>query len=406
MRILVVTPHYLPDAGAGASLFAMLCEALTRRGHEVTIIAAVPHYPSGHVPQEFRGARARHTVENGVHVIRVPVPSVDRSRMIRRFFQSMAFQLRATWAELSQRYDVAVFTNPVLSTGLPLTLSAVFHRKPVVFSVHDVYPNVGVALGVFRHRPIIAAVTAAERFCLERARYVRILSESFEPSLRSLGVPQEKLVLIYDWVDTDLISPLPRDNAFAREYGLVDKFVVLYAGNIGLSQGLEHVLAVAEKLSSRSEIQFVFVGDGAGRTRLMAQAEESHLTNVRFVPFQPRAQLPEVLATADVSLVILQRGIGVQSLPSKSFSILASGRPLVASVDTDSDMVRLVERSGAGICLPPEDPEQLAKAILALECDDALRKQMGQNGREYALRFHSPESAAEQFEGLLSSAIK
>ena len=220
MNILVVTPHYLPDAGPSAPLYALLSEALVQRGHEVTVIAAVPHYPSGRVPQAFRGMQTRLAVENGVRVMRVPVPSVDRSHMLQRLAQFVAFQLRAAWAGHSRSYDVALFSNPWLSTGLPLAVSALIHRKPLVFSIHDVYPNIGVTLNVFRQQWVIKLVAAGERFCLKRAKYVRILSESFGPSLRALGVPEDKLALIYDWVDTDLIQPLPRDNEFAREHRL------------------------------------------------------------------------------------------------------------------------------------------------------------------------------------------
>jgi colanic acid biosynthesis glycosyl transferase WcaI len=209
------------------------------------------------------------------------------------------------------------------------------------------------------------------------------------------------MALVYDWVDTDLIQPLPRDNGFAREHNLADGFVVLYAGNIGLSQGLEHVLAAAELLADHPDFHFVLVGDGAGREQLAAQAEQRRLVNVQFLPFQPRARLPEVLATADVSLVTLRHGVGSGSLPSKTFSILASGRPVLASVDEGSETWNLVERAEAGLCVPPESPAQLAKAILRLSQDDDLRERLGQNGRAWAERYHSPQSAAEQFEKLL-----
>jgi colanic acid biosynthesis glycosyl transferase WcaI len=401
MNIQVVTPYYLPDGGPSAPLFAMLCETLARRGHHVTVVAAVPHYPSGRVPAEFRGWRTRKSLESGVHVIRVPVPSLDRSRLGQRFLQFAIYQLNAARLGLMQDCDVAICSNPALMTGLPLAVLTVLRRKPAIFSVHDVYPDVGISLGILRNPTAVWGVTALERFCLHHAARVRILAESFAPAVRNLRVPDSKLVLIYDWVDTDLIRPLSRANAFARENGLVDRFVVLYAGNIGLSQGLETVLRAAQQVVDYPDIEFVFVGDGTAKERLVAQADELKLQNVRFLPFQPRLRLPEVLATADVSLVMLQRGIGIQSLPSKSFSILASGRPLVSSVDEDSDMSRLVQRSEAGLCVPPEDPNRLVEAILHLRANPALRERMGRSGRAYALQHHSPESAAAQFESIL-----
>jgi colanic acid biosynthesis glycosyl transferase WcaI len=405
MNVLVITPYYLPDSGPSAPLYAMLCQALVKRGHEVAVISAVPHYPSGQVKAEHQHKRTTKTVEDGVQVIRVPLPSMDRSRFAQRLLQFLIYQLRATVVGMREHYDVLLFSNPFLMVGIPFAFLAVMRRKPAVYSVHDVYPDVGIKLGIFRHPWVIRLVTSLERYCLDRAVFVRILSESFAPSMRSLGVSDAKTVLIYDWVDTDLIQPMSRENSFSREHGLVDSFVVLYAGNIGLSQGLENVLTAAEKLSGVAEIRFVFVGDGAGRERLEKDAAKRGLTKVLFIPFQPRARLPEVLATADVSLVILQKGIGSGSLPSKSYSILASGRPLLASVDTESDMARLVERSQGGICVPPEDPEALAQAIRTLKANPLQREKFGINGRAYALKFHSPVSAAEQFDELLRKAI-
>ena len=406
MRLLVVTPHYPPDGGPSAPLIGMLCETLARRGLDVTVIAAAPHYPSGRVLKEFRGRWIRSTEENGIHVLRVWVPSLNRSRLLQRALQFLCFQVGASLAGLSRRYDAALISNPGLEVWLPFAVHSVLRRTPSVFIVYDVYPDVGIALGIFRNRAVISAVAALERFCLRRAVCVRIISESFVPSLRALGVPASKLVLIYDYVDTDLIKPLPRENVFAAENGLSGRFVVLYAGNIGLSQGLENVLQVAERLSSCSDLLFVFVGDGAGREALVAAAQKRRLNNVRFLPYQPRVRLPEVLASADVSLVILKKGIGIQSLPSKIFPILASGRPLLASVDEQSATADLVKRSKAGICIPPEDPERLAEAVQTLRNSPEMCKEFGQNGRRHAIQHHSVESASARFEALFESAVE
>jgi colanic acid biosynthesis glycosyl transferase WcaI len=244
-----------------------------------------------------------------------------------------------------------------------------------------------------------------ERFCLNNSNIVRIISDSFRPGLRALGVFDDKMALVYDWVDTEIIRPLPRENVFAREHDLIGQFVVLYAGNLGLSQGLEHVLTAAEMLADHSDISFVFVGDGAKREYLVSQAEQRQLTNVKFIPFQPRQRLSEVLASADVSLVTLQRGIGTGSLPSKTFSILASGRPVLMSIDEESETWNLIKRAGAGVCVPPENPTALVGAILSLKKDPELRECLGRNGRAWAEKHHSPQSGAKQIEKLLFEAI-
>ncbi len=404
MRILIVTPYYLPDGGPSAPLFAMLSEALVKRGHAVTVICAVPHYPSGLVLPEFR-KKQKPALENGVQVIRIRVPSMNRKNLFQRLIQLLIYQVGCCLAGAKYDYDVVLLSNPMLMVGLPFIFLAVARKKPAVYSIHDVYPDVGVTLGVFRHKPVVAAVAALERFGLEHASRVRILSKSFIPGLHGLGVPDGKMTLIYDWVDTDLVRPLARQNSFACEYKLIDKFIVMYAGNIGLSQGLEHVLAAAEILCRQEDIRFVIVGDGIARPGLVERVKQRSLNNVQFIPVQPRGRLPEVLAAADVSLVTLQKGISNGSLPSKSFSILASGRPLIASVDENSDLARLVHRAHAGICVPPDNPELLAKAILDVKEEAVQRSRYGENGRFYVLQHHSPETAAVRFENLLTAAM-
>lgn len=404
MRILMLVPHYEPDMGPSAPLFTMLGVGLAQRGHNVTVIAAVPHYPSGQVQSGFRGWKIRDSVENGVRVVRVPVPSLNRTNLSFRLLQFISYQLGAVWAGQGCEFDAALVANPALWVWMPFNWLIARHHRPAVFAVFDVFPDVGIALNIFRHKAVINAVARLEKSCLSRSAVVSILSDSFRPPLRALGVPDEKMALTYGWVDTDLIRPTPRENDFAREHELNDAFVALYAGNMGLSQGLETVLA-ASALMAGNGTRFLFVGDGAGRESLVREAGRRQLSNVQFLPFQPRQRLPEVLAIADVSLVHLRKGIAADSLPSKIWSILASGRPIVAAVDEGSDAWKLVTRAEAGICIPPEDPSELAKALLTLKNNPELAGQLGRNGRRWAESHHSPRVAAEQFEILLNRAI-
>src|SRR5512135_230846 len=205
MRLLVITPYYPPDGGPSAPLFGMLCEELARRGLDVTVITAAPHYPTGKVQPGYRGFWFRRSDESGVRVIRVGVPSGDRARLPFRALQFACFQAGAALAGLTRRFDVALFPNPGMDVWLPFALQTVLRRTPSVFAVYDVYPDVGISLGIFRSRAVIAAVAALERFCLKHAASVRIISGSFVPALQRLGVPDAKLVLIGDYVDTEMI---------------------------------------------------------------------------------------------------------------------------------------------------------------------------------------------------------
>ena len=405
MRVLLITPYYAPDLGPSAPLFTMLAEGLKNRGHDVVAVTTVPHYPSGTVMPSYRGRWIHRSWENGVEIFRLWVPSVRRSNLALRLLQCLCYQVGAVIAQFNQDYDAVIAANPALWVWLPFAYYVTVRHKPALLSIHDVYPDVGVALGVFRNRLTTAVVAGLERYCLNRAQVIRILSESFRPGLRNLGTPDSRMTLVYDWVDTDLIRPVSRANHFAVENGLEHRFVVLYAGNIGLSQGLETVLCTAEHLAKHPNVRFLFVGDGPGLEGLVSNAQSRHLTNVQFLPFQPRSRLSEVLGTADVSLVILRQGIGTDSLPSKTFSVLASGRPIIASVDKHSETWNLVLRAQAGLCVQPENPQELANAILKLKNDRDLREHLGRNGRIWAELKHSPRAATIQFEELLNKAI-
>lgn len=405
MRILVLVPHYNPDGGPSAPQFTMLCEELARLGHQVTVITAVPHYPSGQVPREYRGKLRIRSYENGVSVIRVALPSANRRNLIWRMIQFISYQIGATLAGWNHKYDVILTVTAAIQVWLPFTFLSVLRHKPAVYSVHDVYPDIGVKSGVFQSKTVIHLVSILEDFCLNHATYVRVLSESFKPSLIARGVPEEKLILIYDWIDTDLIKPMPCDNNFAIEHDLENYFVILYAGNIGVLQGLESVLETANLLKDSSDIRFVFIGDGTAKKSLIGKADQLNLPNVKFLPYQPFEKMPEILVMSDVSLVSLVKGCGFGALPSKCFAIMASGRPVLASVDEGSETWNLVKRAEAGLCVPPEDPQKLVEAILTLKQDQDLRERLGRNGRCWTERYHSPQSAAVQFEKLLSMAM-
>ncbi len=406
MKILIIASYYIPDGGPAGQLYKLLCEALSQRGHQVTVLTSVPHYPSGRVPKEFRGKWIFRTTENGVNVVRVSLPSVNRSNLLARMVQFISFQLNAIIACFWEKYDVVLTHSPAIESLFPYIYYSILRRKPAIYSVHDVYPDVGIKLGIFRNKLVINAVATMEQVCLNNSAKVRILSSSFLAGLQKLNVNQDKIALIYDWVDTDAIRPLPKINMFSQEFGLTNSFIVAYAGNLGLVQGLDTILDAAKILLSNKEITFVFVGDGSNRIQLFEKAKRLELSNVLFIPYQPIERMSEVLSSVDVVLVSLSKGTGFGALPSKTYSIMASGRPIIACLDPGSEAWDLVERSKAGICIEPENPEQLANAIMKLKSDVQLRNEYGENGRKYVEMNHSPEKAAEQFEALFLDCIK
>ena len=212
MKILVVTPYYTPDLGPSAPMLSVLCESLASRGYEVTVLAAVPHFPSGRVASKYKQGIWQWKELNGVQVCRVRVPSGNRANLCHRLWTLFIYQLLVTIAGWRLSYDATFITNPAIETGIPFAVLSWLRRKPCIFGVWDLYPEVGQQLGIFRNRVVIAVVKALEDFCLQKAAVVQALSEDFVQNLSArVGCP-EKLVVIPIWIDMEFIHPLSRKN--------------------------------------------------------------------------------------------------------------------------------------------------------------------------------------------------
>jgi colanic acid biosynthesis glycosyl transferase WcaI len=291
--------------------------------------------------------------------------------------------------------------SPPLTLGLAGWAVAKARKAPFVFNVQDVFPDVAVELGVLTNRRLIAAAGKVERFCYEHADAVTVLSDDLRANVQAKTSHPDRVQVIPNFVDTEAIAPQPPENSYRRQFGLDGKTVVMYAGNVGLSQSLDMVMDVAAALSYEESLVFVINGQGAARSNLELRA--AGLPNVRFVDIQPAHRLPEVLAAADVHLVPLKRGLGRSSVPSKTYSIMAAGRPLIASVDEASEVSRLVQRSGAGIAVAPDDAEALTKALQRLlEAPDEAAE-MGRAGRRFVETWASPGAIAEAYERLFTT---
>jgi len=405
MRVLVVTPYYAPDLGPSAALYEMLCEGLVRMGCEVSLVCAVPHYPSGLVASEYRGRLVWRENRNGVDVTRVWVPSLDRRRLPFRLLSFACYQMLATVVALGRRHDVLCVSSPALETYLPFFVSHLLLRQPVVYSVHEIYPDIGVKLGYFKNRSVIRVLDRLERWCCGKARCVRALSEGYKKQLEAKGVPSSKLAVIWDWIDTDFLQPMPRRNTFSAQWDLDSPFVLMYAGNLGSTQGLEYVVEAARLLADEPAIRFVLVGDGIAKQSLQDSVRRAGLSNVQFIPFQPRESLPLVLASADVLLNTVKKGVGTDTVPSKLYSIMASARPVIATIDSGTDTWDLIQRAQCGVSVEPNDARALTKAIQELYRDEAFRTRLGGNGRTYVTRHHSKEAACREFHQLLRAAV-
>jgi colanic acid biosynthesis glycosyl transferase WcaI len=403
MRILLMIVQYPPDVNSTGLLMAQVAEGLRDCGHEVSVVTSFPHYEKFRIWPEYRGKLAQRAQDNGIDVTRLYVyASGSKQRMLHRLLSYLSFNALATVAGLFSRrtYDLILCTNGSFFTGIAASIIGLAHGIPFVYNVQDLYPDVPVRAGQLRNRHAIAALASIERRMYRAAAHVTVIAPSFRDNLLGKGVPAQKVSVIPNFVDTEFIRPLPKVNDFSQQHGLADRFVVSHAGNLGFVYDLRTLLEAAALLAAERDILFLIVGDGVAKPDLKRKAQQLNLRNVRFMPFQPSASLPWLRAASDVQVSLYKRGSANASLPSKIYEIMASGRPLLASADRESEVWRLVGDTQCGVCVEPEDAGQLAQAILTLYRDPALREAMSRRGRQHAVQSYSRQVVVDRYHDL------
>ncbi|UCH32934.1 MAG: glycosyltransferase family 4 protein [Armatimonadota bacterium] len=401
MKVLILSMHYRPDQTGNGPLVGDLAEHLASQGHRVTVVCGMPFYPQRVIPQAYCGRLACRERQDGVDVFRTHVCVRPGGTLLDKVLLQASFSISCIYGLLrAGRPDVVLCVSPPFPSGLPGLLAARLWRVPFIFNVQDIFPDVVEQLGLLKRSWFTSLLHAVEKWIYRHSARVAVISPSFVSNLMRKGVPRSKLAVIYNWVDTSFIRPLPRDNDFRRDLSLDDQFVVLYSGNIGRSQSLEVLLNAAREMEQHRTL-FLVVGDGTRKQSVVSKAQAMGLTNVRFLPLQPREKLPLMLAAADVSVILLREEASYTSLPSKIPTIMSSGRPLVASVGLASDAARIVAESQCGIAVPPDDPVPFVAALHALREDHALRDNCARSARRGAERLFSRQSALSAYEDLL-----
>lgn len=407
MRILLLTLYFAPDVAANAVIMTELAEQIVKSGHDVTVVTSFPHYASNAIAPEYQGRLFERDQYKGINVIRTYLYTLpNKQKMMPRLLNYLSFNALSTLASLFEGpYDIILAPSPPLTIGFTAWAVSRLKRIPYIYNVQDIYPDIAIRLGVLTNPQLIRFFTSLESFVYRKAAAITVLSQGFQANLLAKGVPQDKVRIIPNFVETDFVRPLPKDNSFARQHDLQDKFVVMYAGNVGMSQGLDVMLEAATHLEALSDILLLIVGNGAAKAGLEQQAAQMGLGNVSFLPFQSRSVLPEMYATADVSLVCLRRNIGSESVPSKAYTIMSSGRPLLAAVSEEAETKTLIEQAECGLWVEPEEPRALADAIRLLYHDSALRSRLGKNGRAEVQANYTPKRVAKQYVQLLESLV-
>ena len=407
MRILIYHMRYRLDATGTGPLVADLATDLAALGDDVRVVTSVPHYGMSEVPDEFRGRLIHRGADSGVRLWRTTGYARAQANVLHRGLDYMLYSALSVPAGIhSGACDVVLGIAPPITVGPVGWATARLRRCPFVFVAQDIWPDGLISMGNLRSRSAIAAFRLLEKIVYRVSSSIVVVSEGMKENLTAKGVPAAKIEVIPNWVDTDVIQPMERQNAFRTDLGLTDRFVVLFAGNLGFAADLERVLGAARLLRGESRFVFLLVGSGSAKPALMQAAEGERLSNVVFVPTQPANKLPEILAASDLSLVTLKKDMGRVSVPSKIYSYMASARAILACVPASSEAKRLIEESGCGVWVPPDAQQALAQAIVEMSRDPSLLELMGQRGRQYAMKHCSRSAALAAYHRLLHDLVQ
>ena len=400
LRLVVVCPHFAPDTAPTGEVMTRIVTELAARGHRIEVVTALPWYRSHAIEPGWKGRwmRTERTAWGTIRRVH-PFPGTDKTNLVRRALGFAGFTaLAGVRAMLGRRADAVIAMSPPLTLGLTGWVAHLTRRAPLVFNVQDIFPDAAVRTGAITNRRVIAALSWLERVSYRAADAVTVLSDELAENVRA-KLPSrlaERVVVIPNFVDTERIRPQPRLNAFRDEHAIGTEPVVMYAGNLGFSQSLPMLVELARRMPG---VTVVINGDGSARKSL--EADAAGLANIRFTGYQPKERLPEVLAAGDVHVVPLRAGLGSVSVPSKSYSILAAARPVVAAIDADSEVPRMLARSGAGVAVPPDDPEAFIAAVAELVADPQRAEAMGAAGRRWVETAASPATVAGAYEALV-----
>lgn len=407
MRILIYSYNYHPEPIGIAPLMTELAEGLVNRGHEVRVVTAMPNYPQRTIYPEYRGKLYCNEFRNGVLIQRCyvaiwPKPGlIGRALLEGSFITCSLLQALRGWQP-----DIILATSPSLPACLPVTLLKNLYGCPIVLNLQDILPEAAVQTGLLSNRLAISVFELLEKFAYSNATQISVIAEGFRENLLSKQVPASRISIIPNWVDVNFIRPLPKEtSAFALRHDLLEKFVVLYSGNIARTQGLRNAIRAARALSDYPDIRFVIVGEEKHLQDLREFCQQLNVNNVLLLPFVPRAELPDMLAAADVGLIMQKRNVVGFNMPSKTQLLLACGRPIIASVPSNGTAAKAVLASGGGLVVRPENPTALVQGVLELYQHREKGRQLGRQGRLYALNHYSFQSALDRYEKLFESLI-
>ena len=388
MRVIVWGINYAPEFTGIAPHSVELCEFLGGLGHEVEMVTSFPYYPTWQKRPEDRGRLYRTDLINGVHVHRSWHFVPGRVSAIKRILHEGSFVFTSTWRALTfPRPDVYVVVSPPLLLGVAAWFVGKVKGAPFVFHVQDMQPDAAVGLGMLKAGWFTRALYGLEAFAYRHAARVSGITRGMLKIFADKGVPESKLVYFPNAIDLKSDAPAPERGEFRKRHGFApDEFLAVYAGNLGVKQGLDVLLETAPLLRGQ-RIRFLICGDGAQREALAARAREMKLPNFSILPLQAGRDYRALLVDADLCFITQQAGAGNSFFPSKLLGLLAESKPVVTVAAPECELALSLAEGGFGVNVPPGHPKELAELLDALANDPPRLAGFGAAGRRYVEQF-------------------
>lgn len=384
MKAIFPCSYYLPETAASLYITDNIVHACADKGIEVDLYTPSP---TRNVPDGSVWEREERQMDGKLRIHRFHLYGEGKNPMLRalRYFLGEFILLHyCMW----KKYDVAFVDSTPPIQGLKMPLIKWLKRKPTIYNVQDIFPDSLVGTGLTHEGSLMWKIgRIVEKITYKYADKIIVISEDFKKNIMTKGVPEDKIVVIYNWVDQNKVVDVPREeNKLFDVYGLDrSKFYITYNGNIGLTQNMDMLLDVAKELQKVYEdIHFVLVGNGAYLDEVKRKVADQQLENVHLLPFQPYEDISHVFSLGDASLVISKSGVGANSVPSKTWSIMSASRPVLANFD-ENELKTIIENNHCGIFTKAGDKDAFKESILTLYNHRELCKEYGHNGRKFVL---------------------
>lgn len=401
MHILFLSHYFPPEVNAPATRTYEHCKAWVKLGHKVTVVSCVPHHPMGKAYPGYKNKVYQVENKDGIRSIKILTYITANEGFFKRTLNYVFYMMMAiSVAPFLPKADIVISTSPQFFNGLAGYFVSRLKRAAWVLEIRDLWPESILAVGAVTNKRVIKVLEGIERFVYRKADHIVSVTHAFKDHISKNGALEEDISVIRNGVDLSFFEDAPSDVEFAKHIGVEDKFVASYVGTHGMAHGLDLIIEAADRLRDHPNIVFVMAGDGSERKRLEQELIDRQLPNVRILGQLPKADMPKLWSVSDVSLVLLRKlDLFLTVIPSKIFESMAMKKPIILGVQGESQGI--VEEAGAGICIEPENVEQLVESILHLSNSQDICEQFGRQGAVHVKANFDRSKLAATYERLL-----